>query len=74
MVFSKCPDARKISDVASLIKLLPFESICFDETQLPALLCADGFAAKKTIARLHCVCCKLMLMNIGGELLKVDID
>jgi len=73
-VFSECQDAIEIFEEATLIKSLLFEFVRFDEFQLPVLLCIAGYAAKKTSARLHCVGCKLMLVDEGGELLEVHID
>ena len=37
--FAKCDDTNKISEKDKLlIEELPYENVCFDETQLPVLL------------------------------------
>ena len=73
--FAKCDDTNKISEEDKLlIGELPYENVCFDETQLPVLLYAAGYAAKRITAKIHCLGCKHVLIDESGELLQVDID
>ena len=73
--FAECDDANKISEKDKLlIEELPYENVCFDETQLPVLLYVAGYAAKRITAKIHYLGCKRMLIDENGELLQVDID
>ena len=73
--FAECDDTNKISeDDKLLIEEVPYENVCFDETQLPVLLYVAGYAAKRITAKIHCLGCKRMLIDENGELLQVDID
>ena len=73
--FAECDDTNKISEEDKLlIEELPYENVCFDETQLPVLLYVAGYAAKKITAKIHCLGCKHMVIDESGELLQVDID
>ena len=67
--------ANKISEEDKLlIEELPYENVCFDETQLPVLLYIAGYAAKRITAKIYCLGCKHMFIDENGELLQVDID
>ena len=53
--FAECDDTNKISEEDKLlIEELPYENVCFDETQLPVLLYVAGYAAKRIIAKNYC--------------------
>ena len=73
--FAECDNTNKISEEDKLlIEELPYENVCFDETQLPVLLYVAGYAAKRITAKIYCLGCKRMLIDENGESLQVDID